>query len=147
MVHAPTPTDDRTDLPALVIAGLPLDSSRRRVVPGLLLDHLAEQTGEVYARLVASFGPAAPGAAVLALVPGPLGLEAVDAVLHRAVRAALAATPFVPGADGELLRPVEVTLVDGLSRTATRRRWAGSSAGCPRATGGGRSRWPGSAPR
>lgn len=117
VVHAPTPTDDRTDLPALVIAGLPLDSSRRRVVPGPLLDHLAEQTGEVYARLVASFGPAAPGAAVLALVPGPLGLEAVDAVLHRAIRAALAATPFVPGADGELLRPAEVTLVDGLSRT------------------------------
>ncbi|WP_199700884.1 hypothetical protein [Jiangella rhizosphaerae] len=113
-MHAPTPTDDRTDLPALVIAGLPLDSSRRRA----LLDHLAAQVGEVYARLVASFVPPVPGAAVLALVPGPLGVEAVDAVLHRAVRTALAATPFVAGAGGDRLRPGEVTLVDGLSRTA-----------------------------
>ncbi|PZF81857.1 sacsin N-terminal ATP-binding-like domain-containing protein [Jiangella anatolica] len=116
VVHAPTPTDDRTDLPALVIAALPLDSSRRRVQPGPLLDHLATHVGDVYARLVASFDPPAP--AVLALVPGPLGVEAVDAVLHRAIRAALAATPFVPGAGGERLRPDEVTLVDGLSRTA-----------------------------
>ncbi|WP_053204646.1 sacsin N-terminal ATP-binding-like domain-containing protein [Jiangella muralis] len=131
VVHAPTPTDDRTDLPALVIAGLPLDSSRRRVVPGPLLDHLAEQTGEVYARLVASFGPAAPGAAVLALVPGPLGLEAVDAVLHRAVRTALASTSFVPGAGGELLRPVEVTLVDGLSRTGDPAALGGVVRGLP----------------
>ncbi|WP_116949537.1 sacsin N-terminal ATP-binding-like domain-containing protein [Jiangella endophytica] len=131
VVHAPTPTDDRTDLPALVIAGLPLDSSRRRVVTGALLDHLAVQVAEVYAGLVASFVPAAPGPAVLALVPGPLGLEAVDAVLHRAIRAALTATPFVPGAGGELLRPAEVTLVDGLSRTGDPAALGGVVRGLP----------------
>lgn len=131
VVHAPTPTDDRTGLPVLVVAGLPLDSSRRRVVTGPLLDHLAERVGEVYARLVASFVPAAPGPAVLALVPGPLGLEAVDAVLHRAVRTALAATPFVPGVAGELLRPTEVTLVDGLSRTGDPAALGGVVRGLP----------------
>ncbi|SDU44923.1 sacsin N-terminal ATP-binding-like domain-containing protein [Jiangella alkaliphila] len=131
VVHAPTPTDDRTDLPALVIAGLPLDSSRRRVVPGPLLDDLADQVGAVYARLVASFVPPVPGPAVLALVPGPLGLEAVDAVLHRAVRTALAATPFVPGADGSRLRPGDVTLVDGLSRTGDPAALGGVVRGLP----------------
>jgi hypothetical protein len=131
VVHAPTPTDDRTDLPALVIAGFPLDSSRRRVAPGPLADLLATQVGEVYAQLVASFVPAAPGAAVLGLVPGPLGADAVDAALHRAARSALAATPFVPGADGVSLRPAEVTLVDGLSRTADPAALAGVVRGLP----------------
>lgn len=131
VVHAPTPTDDRTDLPVLVIAGLPLDSSRRRVAPGPLADVLATEIGEVYAQLVASFVPPVPGAAVLGLVPGPLGVEAVDAALHRAARAALAATPFVPGADGVSLRPAEVTLVDGLSRTADPVALAGVVRGLP----------------
>ncbi|WP_051425682.1 sacsin N-terminal ATP-binding-like domain-containing protein [Jiangella gansuensis] len=115
VLHAPTPTDDRTDLPALVIAGLPLDSSRRRVASGPLTDHLVDRIGEAYAALVAALAPAV-GPAAADLVPGPLGVDAVDAQLHRAVRAALAATPFVPAVDGGSLRPVEVRLVDGLTR-------------------------------
>ncbi|MBB5786517.1 sacsin N-terminal ATP-binding-like domain-containing protein [Jiangella mangrovi] len=117
VVHAPTPTDDRTDLPVLVIAGFPLDSSRRRVAPGPLADLLVAAAGEVYAELVASFArPGADAAAVLGLVPAPLGVDVVDNELRRAAREALTRTPFVPAAVEGLLRPDEVTLVDGLSR-------------------------------
>ncbi|TDE10904.1 sacsin N-terminal ATP-binding-like domain-containing protein [Jiangella asiatica] len=118
VLHAPTPTDDRTDLPVLVIASLPLDSSRRRVAPGPLTDHLVEQVAQAYAALVAGLALAA-GATVLDLVPGPLGVDAVDAQVHRAARTALAATPFVPAAGGDLLRPTEVVLVDGLGWSAS----------------------------
>lgn len=132
VVHAPTPTDDRTDLPVLVIAGFPLDSSRRRVAPGPLADLLIAQAGEVYAELVASFtGPGADGAAVLGLVPAPLGVDVVDTELRRAARDALARTPFVPCAVGGRLRPDEVTLVDGLSRTADPALLAGVVRGLP----------------
>lgn len=132
VVHAPTPTDDRTGLPVLVIAGFPLDSSRRRVAPGPLADLIVAAAGEVYAELVASFArPGVDGAAVLGLVPGPLGADAVDAALHRAARTALAATAFVPGADGARLRPTEVTLVDGLSRTGDPAALGGVVRGVP----------------
>ncbi|AYY11551.1 molecular chaperone Hsp90 [Actinobacteria bacterium YIM 96077] len=126
VVHAPTPTDDATALPALVVGTFPLDSTRRRIAPGPLTDHLASQVGETYARLVASFS--APSA--LALVPGPVGESELDASLHRSVREALSRTPFVPAARageagseteivaGRRLRPTEVQLVDGLERAA-----------------------------
>ncbi|PSK98254.1 hypothetical protein CLV30_12040 [Haloactinopolyspora alba] len=134
VVHAPTPTDDRTELPALVIASLPLDSQRRRVAPGRLTDELVERLGEVYAALVASFAPAGSaesGRAVLSLVPGPLGTGDLDAGLHRAVRAALGETPFVPSADGARMRPRDVVLVDGLGVAADPQALAAVIGGLP----------------
>jgi hypothetical protein len=115
VVHAPTPTDERTDLPALVIATFPLDSTRRRVAPGALTDELVAQVARTYASLAAGLG--GPGA--LHLVPGPMGASELDASLVGAIIAELAATPLVPSADGaRLLRPTEVVLVAGL-RTAS----------------------------
>jgi hypothetical protein len=111
VVHAPTPTDDRTDLPALVIATFPLDSSRRRVVPGALTDQLVAEVAAAYGSLAVSLD----GPGVLELVPGPLGASELDAALTAAVVARLAATPLVPAADGSRrLRPDEVVLVTGL---------------------------------
>ena len=40
VVHAPTPTDEPLDLPALLVATLPLDPSRRHVAPGALREHV-----------------------------------------------------------------------------------------------------------
>ena len=115
VVHAPTPTDERTDLPALVIATFPLDSARRRVVPGALTDELVAEVASTYGSLAASL--AGPGA--LDLVPGPLGASELDAALTAAIVARLAAAPLVPTADGaRLLPPAEVVLVTGL-RSAT----------------------------
>lgn len=127
VVHAPTPTDDRTDLGVLVIATFPLDSSRRRVAPGALTDHLVAEVGRGYAALVASFG--SPDA--LSLVPSPLGAGELDAALHRSIADALSATAFVPTMDGRRIRPRDAVVVDGLRAAADPSVLAGTVSGLP----------------
>ena len=62
-VHAPTPTDEPLDLPALLIASFPLDPGRRHVAPGPLTDFLVARAAEAYAELaVAGRRPARPRA-------------------------------------------------------------------------------------
>ena len=115
VIHAPTPTDERTDLPALVIATFPLDSTRRRIAPGALTDDLVVQIARTYASLAGGLGRSG----ALDLVPGPLGASELDAALVGAIVAELAATPLVPTADEtQLLRPPEVVLVAGLRAAA-----------------------------
>lgn len=127
VIHAPTPTDDRTDLAALVIASFPLDSTRRRVADDPLTEFLTERVAAAYAALVASF----TDPAVLELIPGPLGTEPLDVALHRAVRDALGATPFVPAPDGARLRPRDTVLVEGLTAAADPSALATVVAGLP----------------
>lgn len=92
VIHAPTPTDDRTQLPVLVIADLPLDSTRRRVAPGAVTRHLIDRIAGAYTALVTSFRhPAA-----LDLVPDAFGVGEVDADIRTAVLGVLGDTPFVP---------------------------------------------------
>ena len=130
VVHAPTPTDEPTALPALVMATFPLDSSRRRVAPGPLADLVVREIAVAYAALAAQLA----GPAVLGLVPGPLGSGELDAALHRAVVDALARTPLVPAADGSgRLRPDRVVLVPGLERAADPAALAQVVAGLPAA--------------
>jgi hypothetical protein len=128
VVHAPTPTDDQTALPALVLATFPLDAARRRVAPGALTGVLVAEVGRAYAALVRGLG--SPGA--LDLVPGPLGAGELDAALHRAVVAELAATPLVPAADGTgPVRPADVVLVPGLRTAADPSALAAVVSGLP----------------
>jgi hypothetical protein len=127
-VHAPTPTDDRTALPVLVLATFPLDAARRRVAPGPLTDFLVGEVGHAYAALARGLG----GPGMLDLVPGPLGAGEVDAALHRAVVAELAATPLVPSADGTgPIHPADVVLVPGLRSAADPSAVAAVVAGLP----------------
>jgi len=53
VVHAPTPTDDALTLPALLVATLPLDPTRRHVAAGRLTDALLDRAAEAYAALAA----------------------------------------------------------------------------------------------
>lgn len=135
-VHAPTPTDEPTELPVLVLGSFPLDSSRRRVIPGRLTDMLADEVAIAYADLVVELAVAGPE--VLDLVPGPLPVGELDATLHRSLVAVLTGARFVPAArlpqvreearkvpsDGaasqspDLLAPREVVLVAGLRSAA-----------------------------
>jgi hypothetical protein len=96
VVHAPTPTDERTELPVLVVGSFPLDSARRRVIPGRLTEMLADEVAIAYADLVVAL--AAGGPDVLDLVPGPLPVGELDGILQRSLVPVLARARFVPAA-------------------------------------------------
>ncbi|MDX6348531.1 MAG: hypothetical protein QOF84_3321 [Streptomyces sp.] len=119
VVHAPTPTDEPLGLPALLIASLPLDPTRRHAAPGPLTDFLIERAAEAYVKLLREWRPVGPG--IVDLVPGPLGKGELDAELRRHVVAALPRTAFLPRAvaaeegDPEALRPVEAEVLEGAS--------------------------------
>jgi len=115
VVHAPTPTDEPLDLPALLIASFPLDPSRRHVAPGPLRDLIVQQAAAAYAQLVRDVAAEATSADdVLRLVPGSAMKGALDSELRRAIAEALAQTPFLPGG----LRPVDSVFVEGLPEAA-----------------------------
>ncbi|WP_030609990.1 sacsin N-terminal ATP-binding-like domain-containing protein [Streptomyces sclerotialus] len=140
VLHAPTPTDEPLGLPALLIASLPLEPTRRHVAPGPLADFLAERAADTYATLLRDWEPASVG--TIGLVPGPLGKGGLDGELRRLVLERLPRVPFLPsaatgaavrreaghaldtwpeagepagtGTDGPyVLRPVEAELVEG----------------------------------
>ncbi|MDX2708005.1 molecular chaperone Hsp90 [Streptomyces sp. PA03-6a] len=128
-VHAPTPTDEPLGLPALLIASLPLDPSRRHAAPGALTDFLVARAAELYVRLLADWRPV--GAGIVDLVPGPLGKGELDAQLRRHVQERLPRTAFLPraadvtdaGGEDELppaLRPVEAEVVEGTGAETVR---------------------------
>ncbi len=109
MLHAPTPTDDPLEFPALLLGSFPLDSARRRVAPGALTDFLAGESADAYSDLLRQLAEDMP---VLALVPGPLGVGEFDAALRRAVLERLGETPFLPAAaGGGRLTPREAVLI------------------------------------
>jgi hypothetical protein len=97
VVHAPTPTDDALELPALLVATLPLDPTRRHVARGRATDALLDIAGELYARLAAAC--AADGEDALRLVPRGLPASDVDAALRGRLIEHLARTPLLAPAD------------------------------------------------
>jgi hypothetical protein len=111
VLHAPTPTDEPLDLPALLLGSFPLAPDRRHVAPGPLRDFLVQRAADAYAELVA--GVTGPDA-VLALVPGPVGAGPLDAELRRAIVERLADAPVLPGGR----RPGDAVAVDGLPEAA-----------------------------
>ncbi|WP_431947751.1 sacsin N-terminal ATP-binding-like domain-containing protein [Actinacidiphila sp. bgisy167] len=128
-VHAPTPTDEPLGLPALLIASLPLDPSRRHAAPGALTGFLVARAAELYVRLLADWRPVAAG--IVDLVPGPLGKGELDAELRRHVLEQLPRTAFLPRAadvsgtdEGDdlppALRPVEAEVVEGAGAETVR---------------------------
>ncbi|MBU4215933.1 MAG: ATP-binding protein [Actinobacteria bacterium] len=110
VLHAPTPTDDPCTLPALLIATLPLDPTRRRVAPGPLADAVLARAAQVYAALAGQL--AAQGQDALALVPTGLPAGELDGRLTALVVEALTATALLTGRDG-LLPPGEAFVLDG----------------------------------
>ncbi len=115
VVHAPTPTDEPLDLPVLLLASFPLDTSRRHVAPGPLRDFLVDRAAAAYVDLVREVadGASAPGE-VLELVPGPMAAGPLDAELRLAITSRLREAPVLAGG----LRPDEAVAVDGLPDAA-----------------------------
>ncbi|MFJ3228437.1 sacsin N-terminal ATP-binding-like domain-containing protein [Streptomyces sp. NPDC086783] len=96
VVHAPTPSDEPLGVPALLIASLPLDTTRRHAAPGPLTAFLVERAADAYAELLAAWRPVGPG--IIDLVPGPLGKGELDGALRQAILDRLPRTAFLPPA-------------------------------------------------
>ena len=110
VLHAPTPTDERTTLPARLLATVPLDPDRRHVRDGPVTEHVLAATAARYPDLVR----ARPVEERPALVPAPaLPASAVDATLRDAVFGALRTAPWLPPASGaEDLPPAGAQVLD-----------------------------------
>ncbi|WP_031169896.1 sacsin N-terminal ATP-binding-like domain-containing protein [Streptosporangium roseum] len=93
VVHAPTPSDEPLDLPALLIASFPMATDRRHVAMGPLTDFLVERAAETYLELLGGL-PRTPK--LLDLVPGLMGKGELDAHIRRAILRRLPATPLLP---------------------------------------------------
>ncbi|WP_405992590.1 sacsin N-terminal ATP-binding-like domain-containing protein [Streptomyces sp. NBC_00986] len=120
VVHAPTPSDEPLGVPALLIASLPLDTTRRHAAPGPLTDFVVERAADAYVELLAAWRPVTTG--IIDLVPGPLGKGELDGTLRQAILQRLPRTAFLPPAlepstdDPELpeaLRPRDAEVVEG----------------------------------
>ncbi|MEV5414052.1 hypothetical protein AB0K60_35115 [Thermopolyspora sp. NPDC052614] len=93
VVHAPTPSDEPLDLPALLITTFPMATDRRHVAPGPLTDFLVERVAEAYLDLLAAL-PRTPR--LLDLVPGLMGRSELDAAIRRAILRRLPEVPLLP---------------------------------------------------
>lgn len=94
VVHAPTPSDEPLDLPALLLGSFPLSPDRRHVAPGPLTAFLTERAADVYARMLPSL---TPGPGLLDLVPGPVVRGELGNLLAHEIMAVLPGVPFLPG--------------------------------------------------
>jgi hypothetical protein len=116
-LHAPTPTDEPLALPALLLASLPLDPTRRHVAPGPLADRLVAECARGYAGLLTDLAAArARGEAVpdpLRLVPVGLPAGTLDGQLREQILRRLPAAEILTGVeDGRPLRPREAVVLD-----------------------------------
>lgn len=127
VVHAPTPTDEPLGVSALLIASLPLDTTRRHPAPGPLTDFVVERAADAYATLLGGWEPLSTG--TVDLVPGPLGKGELDGALRAAVLRRLPRVAFLepaaprtgveedtglPAAERSgALRPMEAEVVEG----------------------------------
>jgi hypothetical protein len=136
VLHAPTPTDERLSLPARLFATLPVESNRRRLVPGRASEAVLDGAVAAYVALVTSL----PAVQRTALVPAPgFPLSEVDGRLRAAISAALTESPWLPAQEDELDRaPAGAVVLDvpdaalaeaiGHARTGLLASWLGEPA-------------------
>ncbi|NUT53224.1 MAG: hypothetical protein HOV94_38965, partial [Saccharothrix sp.] len=112
VLHAPTPTDEKLSLPARLIATLPVEPSRRRVLTGAAASFVLDQAALAYPDLVVEL----PAVERTSLVPLPgFPLSEVDDRLRTGVLAALRTASWLPLADGEWGTPTTAKVLDQAS--------------------------------
>jgi hypothetical protein len=94
LLRAPQRTAERVDLPVFLSVSVPLEPSRRHVVPGPLADWLAARAAETYVALLESLPPSP---ATLDLLPSTLPAGPVDLALREALAPLLARAAVFPG--------------------------------------------------
>ena len=109
VLHAPTPTDERLSVPARLITTLPVEPSRRRVLPGKATDFVLDEAARCYPDFVALL----PASTRTLLVPLPgFPRSEVDDRLRDAVLARLRSASWLPSATGGTLTPAAATVLD-----------------------------------
>ncbi|GIH29207.1 hypothetical protein Aph01nite_75170 [Acrocarpospora phusangensis] len=93
VIHAPTPSEEPLDLPALLIATFPLATDRRHVATGPLTEFLIRRAAELYVLLLRQL-PRTPR--LLDLVPGMIGKGELDATIRREIISLLPGAPLLP---------------------------------------------------
>ncbi|MFI9814135.1 sacsin N-terminal ATP-binding-like domain-containing protein [Saccharothrix variisporea] len=112
VLHAPTPTDEKMSLPARLIASLPVEPSRRRVLVGPAAQYVLDQAARAYPDLVLAL----PAIDRTSLVPLPgFPLSEVDGNLRESVLSALREASWLPLASGEWTAPKTAKVLDAPS--------------------------------
>lgn len=109
VLHAPTATAEPLTLPARLIAGVPLEPSRRHLLAGPAADAVLAAAAAAYPQLAT----AVAATDRIGLVPEP-GFPAgeVDAALRDQVLAALREAEWLPAADGRDVSPDGARVLD-----------------------------------
>ncbi|MCL2090332.1 MAG: ATP-binding protein [Micrococcales bacterium] len=135
VVHAPTPTDDPCSLPALLVATLPLDPTRRHVAPGRAADAVLAHAAAVYAALAAAIVADGAANAPVDMVPTGLAAGPLDAQLRQLVVAALRRAPVLAGPHGPVAPDQAVALAAPAGRVPhlveSLSRWVPGLVGLP----------------
>ncbi|RDI43491.1 sacsin N-terminal ATP-binding-like domain-containing protein [Nocardia mexicana] len=98
VLRAPTRSDEELSLPALLVADVPMQPDRRRLLPGARLTELADGYAE--------FARALPPRDRLVLVPAPgFARSAADAALREALIGELRTAQWLPVVEGDSQGP------------------------------------------
>lgn len=97
VLHTPTPTDERLSLPARLFAAVPMEPSRRRVLPGQGVTDVLERAAQAYPELA---GRVAAAERPLLVPRAGFPKSEVDEQLRELVMAALRSQVWLPSADG-----------------------------------------------
>ncbi len=113
VLHAPTPSDEPLPWPALLIATVPLEASRRHVAPGPVTDAVVSAAAEAYVDLLVE--QAAAGEQVWPLIVTGLPAGPVDGDLRAAVTRLLPGAPILHSAEDPalMLRPRDALALIG----------------------------------
>lgn len=115
VIRAPTPSGERLEWPAVLIADLPLEPSRQQVVAGPIADRVLREAAEAYAELLCELAAQPdPASAPLALLPTAPPGGWLDAQLRALLWEALPHKQFLrPVGGGEPIRPVQAIVLEG----------------------------------
>jgi hypothetical protein len=109
VLHVPTPTDERLSVPARLLATVPVEPSRRRLLPGRAADAVLTEAARAYPALVAALPPEHR----TALVPLPgFPLSEVDEKLRELVLGELRSSAWLPSVEGGEVTPRAAKVLD-----------------------------------